>query len=105
MRTSRKRRTNFPSDRDCKFDEYAACGRFFYARGGFEVTADLLALAGQFGAPGLFIAFLIWDRREQAAAAKDRAKADQDIAEKRVQADLDMAKSLTMLAERINHVR
>lgn len=58
------------------------------------MTADLIALASQFGAPGLLIGFMIWDRTQQNAINKSR-----------VEADLEMAKGLTLLAERVNHVR
>jgi len=58
------------------------------------MTQDLISLASQFGAPGLLIAFMIWDRTQQNALAKIR-----------VEADLEMAKGLTLLAERVNHVR
>jgi hypothetical protein len=55
---------------------------------------QLIALASNFGAPGLLIAYMIWDRKEQRVVDKDR-----------IAADLEMAKSWSTLTERLNHVR
>ena len=48
--------------------------------------ADLLQLAGQFGQAGLFIGYLIW-----------RDLRAERLAEKRVEADVDLAKQLALL--------
>ena len=58
------------------------------------MTDQLIGLAGQFGAPGFLIAFMIWDRREQNALTKSRTAAD-----------IEMAKAMTTFAERLPHVR
>lgn len=54
------------------------------------VTEQLIALATSFGAPGLLIAFMVWDRRENAR-----------LAEKRIAADIAMAQAMTLIAERV----
>jgi hypothetical protein len=53
--------------------------------------ADLLHLAGQFGANGLFIGYLVW---------KD-LRTDK-IAEKRIEADKQLASSLSLLTAAVN---
>jgi len=58
------------------------------------MTADLISLAGEFGAPGLLVVFMVWDRRERNKLDADRTKAD-----------IEMATAMTLLAERLNHVR
>jgi hypothetical protein len=55
---------------------------------------QLITIASGFGAPGLLIAYMIWDRKEQRLIDKER-----------IAADLEMAKSWTTLTERLNHVR
>lgn len=58
------------------------------------MTGELMQMASSFGAPGLLIAFMIWDRKEQ-----------NKINRERIQADLDMARSLTLLSAKLDHVR
>lgn len=55
---------------------------------------DIVQLASQFGAPGLLIGFMVWDR-------SIRNKMDRD----RTEADVKMAEAITLLSERLNHVR
>ena len=58
------------------------------------MTGDLIAMLGQFGFPGAMIAYMVWDRREQNKLIKERTEAD-----------LEMARALTLLTARIDHVR
>lgn len=58
------------------------------------MAADLVQLATSFGAPGLLVAFMVWDRTTQNRISKDR-----------IDADLKMATAMTLLTERISHVR
>lgn len=58
------------------------------------MTADLMSLASSFGAPGLLIAFMVWDRSQANKLAAERTAAD-----------VDMAKAITLLAARLDHVR
>lgn len=51
---------------------------------------EIATLAGQFGAPGLLIGFMIWDRVQQ-----------NRLTEKRIEADKALAVSMTIIAERI----
>jgi len=72
------------------------------------VLADLIQLLNQMGPmgpSGMFVGFLIWDRIQQNKAHQDREAQTQAITKERIQAETEMAKSLTLLAERINHVR
>lgn len=58
------------------------------------MTDQLIALAGQFGAPGFLVAFMVWQQLQRNTMDKER-----------IAADLEVAKSLTLLAERMNHGR
>lgn len=60
------------------------------------MTGDLMQLASTFGAPGLLIAFMIWDKTGQ-----------NKLAEKRTAADIAMAQAMTLLATKLDgpHVR
>lgn len=54
------------------------------------MTDLVLELFKQFGAPGGMLAFLFWDRVQQNKLTKERAEAD-----------LEVAKALTLVAERV----
>ena len=54
----------------------------------------IVDFAKQFGLAGPFVTYLIWERTT-------RNKLDAD----RTAADVEMAKALTQLSERLNHVR
>jgi len=56
--------------------------------------ADVVEFAKQFGMAGPFVAYLIWNQ-----TSRDKLDAA------RTAADVEMAKALTQLSERLNHVR
>ena len=56
--------------------------------------ADVAEFAKQFGMAGPFVAYLIWERKERNA-----------LDEKRVAADIKQAEAMTLMAERLGHVR
>ena len=58
------------------------------------MTEQLFTLAAQFGTPGFLIAFMIWDRTQQNKLIKERTEAD-----------LQMARALTMLTAKVENVR
>lgn len=51
---------------------------------------EIITLAGQFGAPGMLIGFMIWDRIQQ-----------NKLAEKRIESDKALAVAMTLLSERV----
>jgi hypothetical protein len=51
---------------------------------------ELITALSPYGSAGLFIAYLLWDRQ-----------ATNKVASERIKADLEVAKALTMLGERI----
>lgn len=57
------------------------------------MSVELVNLASQFGAPGLLLLFMVWDRKERNLLDKARTEAD-----------IKVATALTTLAERLNHV-
>lgn len=57
------------------------------------MTSDLMQLAGNFGGPGLLIAYMIWDRIQQ-----------NKIAEKRTAADVAMAQAMTLLSTKLDNL-
>ena len=44
------------------------------------VTPELITLLGQFGAPGLMVAYLIWDKKGSRQVEVARADADKALA-------------------------
>jgi len=61
------------------------------------VTPELITMLGQFGAPGLMIAYLVWREKEVAAQRREA-----DVA--RSAADIELAKSLAALTVTIQHL-
>ncbi len=57
------------------------------------MSADLIQLASGFGAPGLLIAYMVWDRRGQMA-----------LAEKRIAADIEVARAMATLATKFDAI-
>lgn len=55
---------------------------------------ELLTIAGQFGPIGVFIWYLLAQQRRQ-----------DEISEKRIQADIDMAKAMTLLTSAVENLR
>ena len=55
------------------------------------MTDSLMQLAGNFGGPGLLIAFMIWDKTAQ-----------NKLAEKRIAADISMAQAMTLIATKMD---
>ena len=55
------------------------------------MTADIVAIAANFGPPGMLLAYMIWDKVGQ-----------NKLAEKRIAADLDMARAITLLTAKID---
>lgn len=55
---------------------------------------DLLALAQNYGPPGMLLAYMIWDKLGQRKVDRER-----------IDADLKMATAMTLLTERVGHVR
>ncbi len=55
------------------------------------MSEQLISLAGTFGAPGLLVAFMVWDRTAQTR-----------LSEKRIAADIRLAESMTTLAVKID---
>lgn len=58
------------------------------------MTADIVAIAANYGPPGMLLAYMIWDKVGQNKLAKER-----------IEADLKVATALTLLSARIDHVR
>lgn len=69
--------------------------------------ADIAAFLTQFGTPGIMVAYLVWREREErkyqtAKDALDRASAEKALEKQhvldreRIEADLEVARSLTM---------
>lgn len=55
---------------------------------------DILTIAGQFGPLGVFVFYLIWQQKRQ-----------DEIAEKRIAADIKMTEALTLLTSAVEHQR
>ena len=57
-------------------------------------AGELMSLAGQFGPLGLFVGYLIWDKTQERKLAKER-----------IETDLELARSMTLLAARIDGMK
>ncbi len=55
------------------------------------MSEQLITLASSFGAPGLLIGYMVWDRREGTR-----------LAEKRIEADIRVAEAMATLAVKID---
>ena len=58
------------------------------------MTADIVAIAADYGSSGLLLAYMVWDKLGQRRLDRER-----------IEADLNVARALTNLASQINHVR
>ena len=59
------------------------------------MTGDLIAAAlANYGPPGMLLAYMVWAK-----------VGDNRLAKERIAADLEVARALTMLSARIEHVR
>lgn len=56
--------------------------------------ADIATIAAQFGTPGLFIWYLLSQQKRQ-----------DEIAEKRIAADIKMTEAMTLLTSAVEHIR
>ena len=63
--------------------------------------AELATIATQFGMPGLFISYLIWRERQDREAARLEAAEDRKLARERIDADLELARSMALLTAAI----
>ena len=57
-------------------------------------VAELVGLAGQFGPLGLFVGYLIWDKTQERKLARER-----------IETDLELARSMALLAARIDGMK
>lgn len=66
---------------------------------------DIMKLAAEFGPSGVIIGYLMWERysRDRREEKKDEQRGT--IEKERIEADLEMARALTLLSERVDRVR
>jgi hypothetical protein len=59
--------------------------------------SQVLALAGQFGPMGLMVSYLIWRETMDRKDARDKAGKEHELAKERINADLELARAMTLL--------
>lgn len=60
-------------------------------------ASDVVALATQFGTPGLFVGYFIWREHAERRDAREKAKKEHELARARIDADLELARAMTLL--------
>lgn len=68
-------------------------------------AADVLMLAGQFGPMGLMIGYLVWREAQERRAVRDSEEKDRELARERIAADLELARSFTLLTATIQGMK
>lgn len=60
-------------------------------------ASDVVTLATQLGAPGLFIGYFIWRETMERKDAREKAEKEHELAKARINADLELARAMTLL--------
>jgi hypothetical protein len=60
-------------------------------------VATALTLAGQFGPMGLMVGYLVWREPGDRKDRREHAERERDLARERINADLELARAMTLL--------
>lgn len=69
------------------------------------MTEQLLAIAASYGPAGLLILYFVWREEKRDKREERRIERIEQILQDNAEADKETAKALTLLTERVAHVR
>lgn len=67
-------------------------------------AGEIITLAGQFGPMGLIVAYLIWRESAERKDGRDEAEKNRELASKRIETDIELARSFLLLTETIKGI-